>query len=97
MSGTPVAADWRGGLRLWWSFTWRLAAALFLASAAMALAGYLLVSAGMSGKTYLRLFSPLGTLLFFVLQIDSFRRLAGAYDISIPGGSSHEQDRRHRR
>ncbi|HAZ07224.1 MAG TPA: hypothetical protein DCZ01_01595 [Elusimicrobia bacterium] len=97
MSGTQVAADWRGGLRLWWSFTWRLAAALLLASSVMVLAGYLLVSAGMSGKTYIRLSSPLGTLLFFVLQIDSFRRLAGAYDIRIPGGPSHEQDHRHRR
>ncbi len=98
MSGTPVGPDWEGACRLFWSFLWRLAALSAAAALVLGLTGILLVRGlGMAPKAFAVVGSIASPLVFFVLQIEAFRRLAAAYDIRMKGGSPGEQDRRHRR
>lgn len=98
MSGTPVGPDWKGASRLFWSFLWRLAALSAVAALVLGLAGILLVRGlGMTPKALADLGTAASPVLFFVLQLEAFRRLAAAYDIRTLGGAHHEQDRRHRR
>ena len=98
MSGTPVGPDWKGACRLFWSFLWRLAVLSAAATMVLALTGVLLLRGfGMAPKSFSVLGSIASPIVFFVLQIEAFRRLAAAYDIRMKGGSHGEQDRRHRR
>jgi hypothetical protein len=98
VSGTPVGPDWNGALRLFWSFLWRLAALSAVATLVLGLTGILLVRGlGMAPKSFAMLGSVASPVIFFVLQIEAFRRLAAAYDIRTHGGHSGEQNRRHRR
>ena len=98
MSGTPVRPDWKGALRLFWSFLWRVTVLSAVAAAGLGLAGVLLLRLGaVSPKGLAHFGTDLTPLLFLGLQIEAFRRLAAVYDIRLPGGHAHEQDRRHRR
>ena len=98
MSGTPVGPDWKGALRLFWSFLWRLAALSAAATLVLGLTGLLLVRGlGMAPRSFAVVGSIASPIVFFVLQLEAFRRLAAAYDIRTWGGSRGEQDRRHRR
>ncbi len=98
MSGTPVGPDWKGALRLFWSFLWRLAVLSAVASLVLGLTGVLLIGAfGMSRMGFASIATAASPVVFFVLQIEAFRRLAAAYDIRTHGGPPGEQERRHRR
>ena len=97
MSGTPVGPDWRGALRLFWSFLWRVVALSTTAGLGLGLIGVLLLRLGaISPRGLAQAGSVASPLLFFAAQFEAFRRLAAVYDIRVPGGPG-EQDRRHRR
>jgi hypothetical protein len=98
VSGTPVGPDWGGAWRLFWSFLWRVVVLCTIAGLGLGLAGALLLRLGaVSPRDLSRFGSAAGPIVFFVMQIEAFRRLAAAYDIRTRGGSHGEQDRRHRR
>ena len=98
MSGTPVGPDWKGAVRLFWSFLWRVTVLSAVATMVLGLAGILLVRGlGLPPKAFAQIAVFVSPIIFFVLQIEAFRRLAAAYDIRTLGGHSGEQDRRHRR
>jgi hypothetical protein len=98
VSGTPVGPDWKGAGRLFWSFLWRLAALSAAASLVLGLTGVLLLRSGaLSPKGFAQMGSVVSPIVFFVLQLEAFRRLAAAYDIRLKGGPHGEQNHRHRR
>jgi hypothetical protein len=98
VSGTPVGPDWKGALRLFWSFLWRVIVLSTIAGLSLGLAGVLLLRLGaITPKGFAQFGSFVSPVVFFAMQIEAFRRLAAVYDIRTLGGPSGEQDHRHRR
>ena len=95
MSGTPLArpAVWR----LWWSFTWRQAAA-FCAAEAVKYA--LLAASRQAGASSTFLFTVFPWLTFAAVVfsgLEASRRLLIVYDIRLHGAHTGEQNHRHGR
>lgn len=95
MSGTPLArpAVWR----LWWSFTWRQAAAYSAAAAAMWICFGALRWAGVPPELMLKAYPWLTLAALVFGGYEAFRRLLLIYDIRLQGDHSGEQNHRHRR
>ncbi|MDD5305217.1 MAG: hypothetical protein PHS14_19120 [Elusimicrobia bacterium] len=95
MSGTPLARP--SAWRLWWSFTWRQAAAMVLSTIALGIVLGALKWLGMP-PAYGVAVIPYFTLVILIYSgYEAFRRLLVVYDIRFPGGPSDEQDHRQRR
>jgi hypothetical protein len=95
VSGTPLARPsvWR----LWWSFTWRQAAAMVLAMVALGIVLGALKWLGMP-PAYGVASIPYFTLVILIYSgYEACRYLMSVYDIRLQGGHSGEQDHRHRR
>ena len=98
MSGTPVRPDWNGALRLFWSFLWRVVVLSTITALGLGLAGVLLLRLGaITPLGFAKFGNVAAPLIFCVMQIEAFRRLAAAYDIRTLGGPTGEQDHRQRR
>ena len=83
-TGTALTApggEWRGALRLWWSFAWRQAAYMAALTIGLSLVGWLWITLGLSSRAFAAL-SPLVFLALVLLaQVDTFRRLIRLYGI----------------
>jgi hypothetical protein len=95
VSGTPLARPsvWR----LWWSFTWRQAAAMVIATLVL---GLVLAALEWLGVPRGLIFDAIPYLTFLILVgtgYETARQLLSAYDIRLRGAHSGEQDHRHRR
>jgi hypothetical protein len=95
VSGTPLARP--SAWRLWWSFTWRQAAAMVLSTIALAIILTFLKWLGLPPGV---IYDAMPYLTFGIVVYSGFeacRRLFFVYDIRVPGGPSDEQIHRHRR
>lgn len=95
MSGTPLARP--SAWRLWWSFTWRQAAVMVLATIALGLVLGALHWLGMPASYGVDAMPYLTFAILVYSGYESFRRLGSVYDIRLHGGPSDEQNHRHRR
>ena len=95
MSGTPLARP--DAWRLWWSFTWRQAAAMVLSTVALAIVISSLKWLGLPPGYILDAMPYLTFGIVLYSSYEACRRLLNVYDIRLRGGHSDEQDHRHRR
>jgi len=97
-SGTRIGPSWNGAMRLFWSFLWRVVALSTVTGLALGLLCALLLRLGLiTSVGFAKIADSAMAIIFFVMQIEAFRRLAAVYDIRTLGGHEVEQDHRHRR
>jgi hypothetical protein len=95
LSGTPLArpAVWR----LWWSFTWRQAAAYCAAAGVMWASFGALKWAGVPPIRLLEAYPWLTVAAVVFSGYEACRRLFSVYDIRLHGAHADEQNHRNRR
>ena len=97
-TGTRIGPSWNGAMRLFWSFLWRVVALSTVTGLALGLICALLLRVGLiTAVGFAKIADAAMAVIFFVMQIEAFRRLTTVYDIRTLGGSEGEQDHRHRR
>jgi hypothetical protein len=83
--------------RLWWSFTWRQAAAMTLASLALGVVVAVLREFGFPRGWIYNAMPALSFILVVYSGYEACRRLLLIYDIRLHGAHHDEQNHRHRR
>lgn len=96
MSGTPLARP--DAWRLWWSFTWRQALVMVLATVAVSIVLAVLKWLGVPPRLLVDVLPYLTFGIVLYSGFEACRYLQSAYDIRLHGAHHHdEQNHRHRR